>query len=107
MLHDDSHEAVPQVIQCEDGPDATLGRNHEIASEFDDIRQVGIDEMLREVELVRAGQDGLSLFVEHGIGTEKEAIASDDFFFVGIPDNQLFIGILHLVVFVQVYCVAG
>ena len=52
------------------------------------------------------GQDGLTFLVKHRIGAEEEAIAADDGLFVRVPDDQLFIGLLHLVVLIEVNLVA-
>ena len=110
MLHDNGHKAVPQVVEGKYGFGAALGAlifgSHEIASQFYDMRKVFVDELLGKAELVGACQNRLTIFVEHRIRTEKETIATYNCLVIRIPDNQLFIGFLHLVIFVKIHGIA-
>ena len=110
ILHYDGDEAIPEVVHRENGLRAELRalvlRGHEVAAELDGIRQVLIYELLREAELVGACEHRLSLAVQHGVGAEEEAVAADDGLVVRVPDDQLLVGLFHLVVLVEVDFVA-
>ena len=49
------------------------------------------------------GENGLAVLVDRRIRAEKEAVATDNHFVIRIPDNQLLIRLLHLVIFVKVH----
>ena len=51
------------------------------------------EELLREFEHVRGGQDGLAETVVHRLVAQAETVAADDFLRFGIPEDQLAVAI--------------
>ena len=82
VFHNDGHQPVPEVVEGEDGFCAISGalvlRRHEIASQFQYVRQIILDELLGEVELMGTRHHWLPRLVEGGIRAQKEAIPRDD-----------------------------
>ena len=59
------------------------------------------------MEHVGCRQDGLSRFIEARFRAQQVAIAAENGFCLGIPDDELLVGILHGVEFIKVQSLAG
>ena len=59
------------------------------------------------MEHVTGCQDGLSIGCRFNVRSEDITIATDDFFSLWIPNNQLFVTVVHGVKLVQIVCLSS
>ena len=104
-------KSVPQVVEHEQ-PFGTVPRRliierYERAAQFDRVRQILFEETRREIEEMGRRQDGFPLGIEPDIGTAEEAVATENLFFLGIPNDELPVRAGHGIEFVDIDSLAG
>ena len=96
MAQDHGGDAVPEVVQGEDRLGAGLGAlvfgGHERAAQLHHVREVVLDELLRVVEHVGGRDVRLAVCLELDVGAEDIAVAAQDGVRLGVPDDQLLVG---------------
>ena len=85
---------------------ALVLQRDERTGQLDGGGEIFAKELVGEVEHVGRGQQGLPLVVEADIRAQDVSVAAQDFFGLGIPDDELLIGMLHDVELVDVHRLA-
>ena len=92
-----STQTIPEIIKSKKTFCAHTGtlirQRHERAAQFDGVRHILLEELLREVEHVTRGQFGLSFLVQLPVSTLQVTISTNNLLFLWIPDDKLFIAI--------------
>lgn len=90
-------EAVPEVVEGEEGFAVEAGGLvhglDEGAAELDHAGEVVAGEGRGEVEEFGGGEVGLAVGVEGEVVAEGVAVAAEDFLLVGVPDDELLVGV--------------
>ena len=104
-------QPVPQVVEDEKtfrgGPCGLILEGDKRAAQLDGVGQDLVNELWREVEEVRGGENWFSLFVTTCVGTADKAITAQDLLILRAPDNQLPIGAGHRIELVDIDRLAG
>ena len=99
MLGGDGGDAVPKVVQREQGLCASLGAlvvgSHEAAAQFHHVRKIILYEAFAEMEHMGCGKDGLAFGVQTHVRSHDVAVTSENSLGIGIPDDNLLVWVLH------------
>ena len=106
---DDDGERTQSVPKVVEGVEALsqiartlVFEGDERAPEFDGLRKKVFDEVVGKLKHVARGQTWLPIVLEADVARGEETIASQDFFGIGIPDDELIVGVLAGVELIEV-----